>query len=36
MEVWIDIFFGFWKQVIFRFHTVDGWNPAPPGMYETL
>ena len=17
-------------------HTVDGWNPAPPGMYETL
>ena len=28
--------FGFWKQVIFRFHTVDGWNPAPPGMYETL
>ena len=19
-----------------RWDTVDGWNPAPPGMYETL
>ena len=21
---------------IHKFPTVDGWNPAPPGMYETL
>ncbi len=25
----------FWKDH-HLFTTVDGWNPAPPGMYETL
>ena len=24
------------KTLVLLFNTVDGWNPAPPGMYETL
>ena len=22
-------------SIVFKGHTVDGWNPAPPGMYRT-